>query len=105
MVLTGCRSIRKHDGTVIAQDQATSAVWGMPGAVANAGLANRILPLSAIASEILRLTTCSQNVGQRASGIGGLAVSASSAVDYPYLRQLVFNQSQNVLESSARLSF
>lgn len=50
--LAGCRLIRARGGTVIAQDQATSAVWGMPGAVAQAGLAQKILPLSAIAAEM-----------------------------------------------------
>jgi two-component system chemotaxis response regulator CheB len=54
--LIGSRLIREHGGTVLAQDQATSAVWGMPGAVSQAGLAHRILPLNAIAPEILRLT-------------------------------------------------
>jgi two-component system chemotaxis response regulator CheB len=54
--LNGSRIIREHGGTVLAQDQSTSAVWGMPGAVAQAGLANRILPLHALAPEILRLT-------------------------------------------------
>ncbi len=53
--MLGCRLIREHNGTVLAQDQPTSAVWGMPGAVAQAGLAHRILPLNAIAPEILRL--------------------------------------------------
>jgi two-component system chemotaxis response regulator CheB len=58
--LAGCRLIREHNGAVLAQDQPTSAVWGMPGAVANAGLAHRILPLNAIAPEILRLVSRSQ---------------------------------------------
>ena len=58
--LAGSRMIREHGGTVLAQDQQTSAVWGMPGAVAQAGLAHRILPLNAIAPEILRLTSRSQ---------------------------------------------
>ena len=53
--MIGCRLIREHNGTVLVQDQPTSAVWGMPGAVAQAGLAHRILPLNAIAPEILRL--------------------------------------------------
>jgi two-component system chemotaxis response regulator CheB len=53
--MLGCRVIRDHGGSVLAQDQATSTVWGMPGAVTNAGLANRVLPLNAIAPEILRL--------------------------------------------------
>jgi two-component system chemotaxis response regulator CheB len=53
----GCRIIREHGGSVLAQNQATSAVWGMPGAVTNAGLAHRVLPLNAIVPEILRLTS------------------------------------------------
>jgi two-component system chemotaxis response regulator CheB len=53
--LAGSRAIREHGGTVLVQDQPSSAVWGMPGAVAQAGLAHRILPLNAIAPEILRL--------------------------------------------------
>lgn len=58
--LAGCRLIREHNGTVVVQDQPTSAVWGMPGAVAHAGLAHRIVPLGAIAPEILRITSRSQ---------------------------------------------
>jgi len=55
--LLGCRTIREQGGSVLAQDQATSAVWGMPGAVANAGLAHKVLPLNAIAWEISRLVS------------------------------------------------
>jgi two-component system chemotaxis response regulator CheB len=55
--MLGCRVIREQGGSVLAQDQASSTVWGMPGAVANAGLAQRILPLNAIAPEILRLAS------------------------------------------------
>jgi two-component system chemotaxis response regulator CheB len=54
--LNGCRIIRQQGGGVLAQDQASSTVWGMPGAVANAGLAHRILSLNAIVPEILRIT-------------------------------------------------
>ncbi len=53
--MLGARLIREHGGSVLAQDQATSAVWGMPGAVAHAGLAHKVLPLNTIAAEILRL--------------------------------------------------
>jgi two-component system chemotaxis response regulator CheB len=53
--MMGCRVIRDHGGSVLAQDQATSTVWGMPGAVCHAGLANKVLPLGDIAPEILRL--------------------------------------------------
>lgn len=54
--MVGARIIRQNGGTVLAQDQPSSAVWGMPGAVVQAGLAQKILPLNAIAPEILRLT-------------------------------------------------
>jgi two-component system chemotaxis response regulator CheB len=54
--LNACRVIRERGGTVLAQDEATSTVWGMPGAVANAGLAQKVLPLESIAPEILRIT-------------------------------------------------
>jgi len=55
--MLGSRVIREHGGSVLAQDQATSTVWGMPGAVTNAGLVNKVLPLNAIAPEILRLAS------------------------------------------------
>jgi two-component system chemotaxis response regulator CheB len=54
--LNGARIIRQNGGTVLAQDQASSAVWGMPGAVTQAGLAQKVLPLNAIGPEILRLS-------------------------------------------------
>jgi len=53
--LAGCRAIRDRGGTVLVQDEATSTVWGMPGAVAGAGLAHHVLPLQAIVPEILRI--------------------------------------------------
>lgn len=52
--LAGCRAIRNAGGTVFAQDSFTSLIWGMPGAVAAAGLANKVLPLDAIPAGILR---------------------------------------------------
>lgn len=53
--LAGCRLIRSHGGIVLAQDEATSTVWGMPGAVVQAGLAHKVLPLHGMAQEILRI--------------------------------------------------
>ncbi len=44
--LRGCEAVREAGGQVLAQDEATSVVWGMPGYVARAGLADRVLPLS-----------------------------------------------------------
>lgn len=49
----GARRIRAAGGAVIAQDQATSVVWGMPGLVTEAGLANEVLPLDRIAQAII----------------------------------------------------
>ena len=54
--LKGCEAIRARGGNILAQDEATSVVWGMPGAVANAGLADSILPLADIPGEIVRVT-------------------------------------------------
>ena len=55
--MLGCRLVREQGGSVLAQDEASSTVWGMPGAVAAAGLAHKILPLDAIAPEILRIAS------------------------------------------------
>jgi len=52
----GSEAIRSSGGRVLAQDEASSVVWGMPGAVAQAGLAEQILPLDRIAGELVRLT-------------------------------------------------
>ena len=60
--LAGCRLLRACGGTVLAQDQATSTVWGMPGAVAAAGLANGVFPLDAIGPEIVRLAAGSHGM-------------------------------------------
>lgn len=51
----GAGQIREAGGTVIAQDQATSVVWGMPGAVTQAGFADEVLPLGRVAEAIIRL--------------------------------------------------
>lgn len=52
--LRGCEAIRTKGGRVFVQDESTSVVWGMPGVVAKAGLAEKILPLSCVASEMER---------------------------------------------------
>ncbi len=52
--LRGCEAIRAAGGQVLVQDEASSVVWGMPGNVAMAGLADKVLPLDELASEIVR---------------------------------------------------
>ncbi len=59
--LDGCRQIRDAGGTILAQDEATSVVWGMPGSVIRAGLASIVLPLSKIAGEINRRSCAGRN--------------------------------------------
>ena len=51
----GCRVVVEASGAVIAQDEATSVVWGMPGAVARSGVCSAILPLPEIAPTLVRL--------------------------------------------------
>lgn len=51
--LEGCRALKKKGGTVIAQDESTSLIFGMPRAVVEEGLADKVLPLPDISSAIL----------------------------------------------------
>lgn len=53
--LRGAEAVAAAGGAVVAQDQATSVVWGMPGAAATAGLCNAVLPLPEIAAYIRKL--------------------------------------------------
>jgi two-component system chemotaxis response regulator CheB len=54
--LAGCEQVHRRGGCVLVQDEASSVVWGMPGFVANAGLADQVLPLSQIGPELVRTT-------------------------------------------------
>jgi two-component system, chemotaxis family, protein-glutamate methylesterase/glutaminase len=53
--MRGGKEIVAAGGSVIAQDEATSVVWGMPGAAANAGICAAILPLNQIAPKVVRV--------------------------------------------------
>jgi two-component system, chemotaxis family, protein-glutamate methylesterase/glutaminase len=53
--MRGGKDIVAAGGSVIAQDEATSVVWGMPGAAANAGICAAILPLNQIAPKLVRM--------------------------------------------------
>ncbi len=53
--LEGCRSLVSKGGAVFAQDEASSVVWGMPGAVSRAGIASFQLPPEALAERILEI--------------------------------------------------
>ncbi|HUA14142.1 MAG TPA: chemotaxis response regulator protein-glutamate methylesterase [Verrucomicrobiae bacterium] len=54
--LKGCEALHQAGARICVQDEASSVVWGMPGYVARAGLADKILPLGQIAAEIVRVT-------------------------------------------------
>lgn len=54
--MKGCTDVAQAGGVVLAQDEASSVVWGMPGAVANAGICNAVLPLKDIGEQIRKLT-------------------------------------------------
>jgi two-component system chemotaxis response regulator CheB len=51
----GAEDVVAAGGSVIAQDEASSVVWGMPGAAANAGVCSAVLPLDQIGPKIVRM--------------------------------------------------
>ena len=51
--LEGARLLADAGATIMAQDEETSVVWGMPGAVATAGLAHDVLPLDQLPARIV----------------------------------------------------
>ena len=53
--LAGTRAVIESGGRALAQDEATSVVWGMPGAVAKAGLCCAVLPLDELAGAIRQI--------------------------------------------------
>ncbi len=74
--LRGCELIKEAHGQVIAQDEASSVVWGMPGYVAKAGLADSILPLTEIADEIVRRVQRGRRGRSQTSAGGALQYGA-----------------------------
>ena len=53
--LKGTQVLKAAGAYSLVQDEATSVVWGMPGSIAQAGLADRVAPLDQIAPELIRL--------------------------------------------------
>ena len=76
----GCRLVRNAGGLVIAQDEATSVVWGMPGSVVREGLAHIELPLEEIGHVLNRRAQASvRSSGLRSLGGHGACVGAREA--------------------------
>ena len=53
--LEGTRLVVEAGGLALAQDEATSVVWGMPGAIAKAGLARSVLPIERLAPTVRQI--------------------------------------------------
>jgi two-component system chemotaxis response regulator CheB len=75
--LAGARAMVHAGGAILAQDEASSAVWGMPGRVVNAGLASAILPVQALAEELIARVEAASYVGLMAASIGNEAAFAA----------------------------
>jgi two-component system chemotaxis response regulator CheB len=62
--LLGTRGIVEAGGSLVAQDEASSVVWGMPGAVVRAGLAHAVLPLPRIGAKLMTMLGSSTGVSR-----------------------------------------
>lgn len=63
----GCRLIKEAGGRIIAEDESTCVIYGMPRSVIAAGLADRIVPLNEVAGEIVALAEARRPVGASAA--------------------------------------
>jgi len=55
--VAGLTAVRQAGGRVLAQDEKTSVVFGMPGAAINQGLADQVVPLDAMAARLVELAS------------------------------------------------
>lgn len=53
--LRGCETVRAVGGRILAQDEASSVVWGMPGFVVKGGVADEVLPIDQVGARIEQL--------------------------------------------------
>ena len=67
--LHGCELVHSVGGRVLAQDEASSVVWGMPGFVARSGMAEAILPLNDVAAAIVERIRATRPSRIRSSGV------------------------------------
>jgi two-component system, chemotaxis family, protein-glutamate methylesterase/glutaminase len=65
----GAQIVRESGGRVIAQDENTSVVWGMPGQVVAAGFADNIYPIGSIATEVDRQVRASRLSSRAAASL------------------------------------
>jgi two-component system chemotaxis response regulator CheB len=77
--LRGCQVLAERGASILAQDEASSVVWGMPGFVAHAGLADRVLPLPELAAELIRRAWHGRRPSQSAPDAAKYAVGMGVA--------------------------
>ncbi|SNS37064.1 two-component system, chemotaxis family, response regulator CheB [Granulicella rosea] len=78
--LEGALAIHRAGGVVLAQDQASSAVWGMPGQVARAGIAAATLPLGELAGELMRRVYVGRRGAMREPALNAVGETAPQAM-------------------------
>jgi two-component system chemotaxis response regulator CheB len=73
--LNGARAVHEGGGVVLAQDEASSAVWGMPGRVSEAGIANATLPLWGIAGALKQRVNAGRPARLESAACAGFAAA------------------------------
>jgi chemotaxis response regulator CheB len=73
----GAKAVKAHGGIVYSQDAATATIYGMPAAVAEAGLSDKVLPLYEMAAAVARWC------GSDAQSTGDPGSDNLSAIDRP----------------------
>ena len=83
--LNGARAVYECGGVVLAQDEATSAVWGMPGRVSEAGIASATLPLRGIANAVKQRVSAGRTVRMESVPSAASIVVSKRESDYGLL--------------------
>ena len=78
--LHGCQHVRDAGGQVLAQDEASSVVWGMPGFVVRGGLADKVVSLSEMAAEVSRRVSGTSTVAGSGPAVAFRDVRRTEAV-------------------------
>ena len=87
--LAGARLVHEAGGTVLTQDRATSAVWGMPGRVFAAGISREPLPLSALAGELTRRVQVGRRMSASACALAIAGPLPDKMVAMPVTREVM----------------
>ncbi|GMA88920.1 hypothetical protein GCM10025868_41700 [Angustibacter aerolatus] len=91
----GSDDLVRGGARVVVQDAATSVVWGMPGSVAQAGLADAVLPLTELAPEVLRRLGVA--AARPDAALAGCALMPLAAQSFSFVQDLVLRESAIVL--------